>query len=82
MSKCWLLGHFLTLSGPIDYSLPGSCVHRVLQQEYRSGRPFLSPGYLSDPGIKHGSPALQADSLLSEPPGNFHSTPGSLKNPT
>ena len=28
-----------------------------------------SPGDLSDPGIKSGSPALQADSLLSEPPG-------------
>ena len=28
--------------------------------------PFLSPGYLPDPGIKHGSPILQADSLPSE----------------
>ena len=28
-----------------------------------------SPGYLSDPGIKSGSPVLQADSLLSDPPG-------------
>ena len=27
-------------------------------------------GDLLDPGIKPGSPALQADSLLSEPPGN------------
>ena len=27
------------------------------------------PGDLSDPGIKPMSPALQADSLLSEPPG-------------
>ena len=30
--------------------------------------PFLSPGYLPDTGIKSRSPALQADSLLSEPP--------------
>ena len=29
---------------------------------------FPSPGDLTDPGIKPGSPALQADSLLSEPP--------------
>ena len=28
-----------------------------------------SPGDLPDPGIKSGSPALQADSLPSEPPG-------------
>ena len=39
------------------------------KQEYWSGLPFLSPGDLPDAGIKPGSPALQADSLLSEPPG-------------
>ena len=33
------------------------------RQEYLSGLPFLSPGDLPDPGIKLGSPALQADSL-------------------
>ena len=37
------------------------------RQEYWSGLPFPSPGDLSDPGIKPRSPALQADSLLSEP---------------
>jgi len=37
-------------------------------QEYWSGLPFPSPGDLPHPGIKAGSPALQADSLLSEPP--------------
>jgi len=36
---------------------------------YRSGLPFSSPGYLSDEGIESRSPALQADSLPSEPPG-------------
>ena len=30
------------------------------------GLPFLSPGDLSDPGIKPGSPALQTDSLPAE----------------
>ena len=30
--------------------------------------PFPSPGDLPDPGIEPGSPALQTDSLLSEPP--------------
>ena len=39
------------------------------RQEYWSGLPFPSPGDLPTPGIKPGSPALQADSLLSEPPG-------------
>jgi len=33
------------------------------RQEYWSGLPFPSPGDLPDPGIKPGSPALQADSL-------------------
>ena len=31
--------------------------------------PFSSPGDLPDPGIEPGSPALQVDSLPSEPPG-------------
>ena len=31
--------------------------------------PVPSPGDLPDPGIEPGSPALQADSLPSEPPG-------------
>ena len=39
-----------------------------LRQEYWSGLPFPSPGDFSDPGIEHGSPALQADSLLTEVP--------------
>ena len=37
------------------------------RQEYWSGVPSPSPGDLPDPGIKPGSPALQADSLPSEP---------------
>ena len=39
------------------------------RQEYWSGLPFPSPGNLPDAGIEHGSPALQADALPSEPPG-------------
>ena len=39
------------------------------RQEYWSGLPFPSPGDLPDPGIKPGSPALQADSLPCEPLG-------------
>ena len=36
------------------------------RQEYWSGLPFPSPGDLPNPGIKPESPALQADSLLTE----------------
>ena len=39
------------------------------RQEHQSGSPFPSPGDLPNPGIELGSPTLQADSLLSEPPG-------------
>ena len=39
------------------------------RQEYWSGLPFPSPGDLPDPGMEHGSLALQADSLPSEPSG-------------
>ena len=44
------------------------------RQEYWSGLPFCSAGNLPDPGIESGSPTLQADSLLSEPPGKPHSS--------
>ena len=39
---------------------------RFSRQEYWSGLPFPSPGDLPNPGIEPGSPALQADSLLTE----------------
>ena len=39
------------------------------RQEYWSGLPFPSPGDLPNPGIEPGSPALKADTLISEPPG-------------
>ena len=39
------------------------------RQENWSGLPFPSPGDLPHPGIESESPALQADSLPSEPPG-------------
>jgi len=39
------------------------------RREYWSGQPFPFPGGLPDPEIQPRYPALQADSLLSEPPG-------------
>ena len=59
----------LTLCDPVDYSPPGSLSMGFSRQEYWSGLPFLSPGALPNPGIQPRSPALQADSLLSELPG-------------
>ena len=35
----------------------------------KDGLPFPSPWDLPDPGIELGSPALEADSLPSKPPG-------------
>ena len=39
------------------------------RQEYWSGLPSPSPGNLPNPGIEPKSPALQTDTLPSEPPG-------------
>ena len=56
----------------MDCSLSGSSVHEILQaQEYWSGLPFPSPGYLPDPEIKSGCPELQSVSLHTELSGNF-----------
>ena len=56
-----------TLCDPMDYSLSGSSIHEIFQARVLEWIP--SPGDLPDPGIEPGSPALQADTLPSEPPG-------------
>ena len=43
------------------------------RQEHWSGLPFPSPRDLPDPGIEPQSPALQAHSLPTEPPGKRRS---------
>ena len=45
------------------------------RQEYWSGLPFPSPGYLPDPGIEPESPALAHGFFTTEPPEKliFHS---------
>ena len=40
------------------------------REEYWSGLPFPPPGDPPSPGVEPGSPALQADALLSEPQGS------------
>ena len=44
------------------------------RQEYCSGLPCPPPGYLPNWGIESRSPASQANSLLSEPPGKPKNT--------
>ena len=60
---CWTLAAPWTVAGqaPLSMGFP--------RQEYWIGLPLPSPGDLPDPGIEPGSPALQADTLPSEPPG-------------
>ena len=58
-----------TLCDPMDYSLPGSYVHRILQARIREWVAISFSRDLPDPGIEPRSLALQADSLSSESPG-------------
>ena len=56
-----------------DSSQPHGLPHQAplsmhsYRQEYWSAQPFPSPGHLPNPEIESRSPALQADSLPSEP---------------
>ena len=56
-------------SATLNCSLPDSSVHGNLQARIPEWLTFPSPGDFPDPEIKPGSPTLQADSSLSEPPG-------------
>ena len=69
--KVMLLSHVPLFAIPwtIAYQTPLSM--EFSRQEYWSGLPFPSPGDLPNLGIEHGSPALQADALPSEPPGKY-----------
>ena len=59
----------LVIPWTIDHQVPMSM--EFSRQEYWSGLPFPSLGKLSNPGIKSGSLALQADALPAEPPGKL-----------
>ena len=59
------------LCDSMDCSRPGSTVHGILQVKILEWVAISSPGDLPDPGVKPGSPALQTDSLPSEPPGKL-----------
>ena len=54
---------------PWTVAYPAPLSMEFSRQDYWSGWPFPSPGELPDPGIKSGSPVLQAYSLPSVPQG-------------
>ena len=60
MSDCFRF-HGLARQSPLSMGFS--------RQEYWSGLPFSSPGDLPDPETESRSPAFQADSLPTEPPG-------------
>ena len=64
----------LTLVMPWTVARQAPLSMEFSRQEYWSGLPFPSPGNLLYPGIKPGSPALQADSLLTELQGSPNSS--------
>ena len=59
VSDSFVTPWIVTLQATLSMGLP--------RQEYWSRLPFPLPGDLPDPGIKPGSPALQAGSLPSDP---------------
>ena len=63
------LSHVQLFETPWTVAYQARLSMQFSRQECCSGLPFPSPGDLPGPGIKPGSPALQADALPSEPPG-------------
>ena len=61
---------FNSLRAPRTLACQAPLSREFSRQEYWGGSPFPSPGDLPDPGVEPRSSALQADSWLSEPPGN------------
>ena len=64
MTLCWLLSHVRLFATPWIL-----CPWNSLGKNSGVGCHSLLWGNLPDPGIKPRFPALQVDSLLSEPPG-------------
>ena len=70
-----------TLCNPMDCSYQAPLSMGFSRQEYWSGVPSPSPGDLPDPGVKAGSPVLQADTLPSETQTMTGVSVGSSQNP-
>ena len=68
-SKVLVTQSCLTLCKPMVSSPPGSSVHRFFQARILEWVAIPFSRGSSNPGTELGSPALQTDSLPSEPPG-------------
>ena len=82
----WVLSHFSLVQ---LFATPWTVAHQAplsmgfSRQEYWNGLPCPSPEDLPEPGIESASPAspaLQADSLITEPPGRTHAWSGVKQN--
>ena len=60
-----------TVCDPMRCSPPGSSVHGILQARILEWVAIPFSRGSPNPGVKPGSPALQADSLPSEPQGSL-----------
>ena len=68
---CAVLRHSVVFDSGAPLECPTRlCPWGFSRQECWSGLPCLPSGDVPNPEIKPRSPALQVDSLLSEPPGN------------
>ena len=67
---CCLVAILYLFFDPVDCSPPDSSVHEI-SQEYWSGLPFPSQGYLPEPGIEPASPASADGFFTTEPPGKI-----------
>ena len=78
----WLhgLSHVQLFETPCTVAHQAPLSMGLSRQEFWSELPFPSPGSLPDPGLEPWSPALQADSLLYEPPGKPLFPHGCLKH--
>ena len=64
-----------TLCNPMDYSLPGSSVHGILQARILECVAISFSRDLTNPGMdpmSPASPALAGRSFTTEPPGKLH----------
>ena len=70
VNKCQSVSHarFFATPWTVDCQAPPLSME-FSRQEQQSGQPVPFPGDLPDQGLEPRSSALQADSLLSEPPG-------------
>ena len=80
-SKVFVTQSCPTLCISIDCSPPGSTVHRILQARILEWVAFPFSRGSSQLEIEPKSPALQADSLLFEPPGKPNGNSCILLNP-